>query len=424
MSTPAVDPPGDPRPRPSPGPLHYALKAVKALASLQLTVVLFALGIGLVFLGTLAQIDYGIWTTIDKYFWSWYVMVPLDLLNKFGKVFFDLPPDKTWGGAFPFPGGITLALLMFVNLIAAHLLRFRLTWKRSGVLLIHSGLVLLLVGEFITREYSVEQQMTINEGESVNYAEDTRNYELAFVRTADGRERATVVPQDKLQTPGGRYTADDLPVAVEVVRYMRNADYRDPKPGDPNPATAGAGLGMVAVEVPEVSGVETEQRGDIPAAYVKLSRKDTGEAIGTFLVTPLLSMQGVAEPVPGFDGLKMTMRRKRLYKPFSIHLIEFRHDQYIGTDKAKNFSSRVVVVDPEEGAEREVVISMNEPLRHRGETFYQANWDKRTEKTTMLQVVRNPGWQLPYASCIVVTLGMLVHFGIYLTQFLRRRAAA
>ena len=71
-----------------------------------------------------------------------------------------------------------------------------------------------------------------------------------------------------------------------------------------------------------------------------------------------------------------------------------------------------------------VVISMNNPLRYHGETFYQADWNKVTEKGTVLQVVRNPGWLIPYISCVVVTLGLVLHFGIYLTQFLVRRAAA
>jgi len=37
-------------------------------------------------------------------------------------------------------------------------------------------------------------------------------------------------------------------------------------------------------------------------------------------------------------------------------------------------------------------------------------------------VVRNPAWQLPYWSCAVVALGMLIHFGLNLANFLERRA--
>lgn len=426
MTPDTAEPAAPPAARPRPGPADIARKAIKALASLQLTVVLFALSIGLIFFGTVAQMDYGIWTVVDKYFWSWVVMVPLDLFAKVGIVFFDLPRDTRWDLSFPFPGGKLLGGALLANLIAAHLVRFRVTWKRSGVLLIHSGLILLFVGEFITREYAVEQRMTIDEGGTANFTEDSRNYELAFL-TPDGTEdRVAVIPQRRLVAAAGRgerITHPDLPADVEVLRYMKNSDFK--APADDNPATAGAGRKVVATEAKEEPGV-TMKRDDIPSAYVRLYKKGTDEAIGTYLASYWLTAQGLQDVVKlGDADTTVALRRGRYYKPYSLTLQEFRFDRYIGTSKAKNYSSRVLLTDSERGVEnREVLISMNNPLRYRGETFYQSSFDERTEKTTVLQVVENPGWWLPYVSCVVVTVGLLVHFGIYLTQFLVRRAAA
>jgi hypothetical protein len=39
-------------------------------------------------------------------------------------------------------------------------------------------------------------------------------------------------------------------------------------------------------------------------------------------------------------------------------------------------------------------------------------------------VVRNPGADLPYISCTLVALGMLLHFGQQLITFLIRRAGS
>jgi cytochrome c biogenesis protein ResB len=117
----------------------------------------------------------------------------------------------------------------------------------------------------------------------------------------------------------------------------------------------------------------------------------------------------------------VSLRFKRSYKPYTVHLLDFRYDRYMGTNIARNFSSEVRLLDPERGEDRTVTISMNEPLRYRGETFYQASFDEETENATVLQVVRNPGWTLPYIACILVSLGMLVHFGIHLVGFLGRR---
>src|SRR5262245_55551479 len=103
MTPDTAEPAAAPAARPGPGPWDLVRKVLKPLASLQLTVVLFALSVALIFFGTVAQMDYGIWTVVDKYFWSWVVMVPLDLFAKIGIVFFDLPRDTHWGVTFPFP---------------------------------------------------------------------------------------------------------------------------------------------------------------------------------------------------------------------------------------------------------------------------------------------------------------------------------
>ena len=65
---------------------------------------------------------------------------------------------------------------------------------------------------------------------------------------------------------------------------------------------------------------------------------------------------------------------------------------------------------------------MNSPLRYAGETFYQASFAP-DDSGTVLQVVRNPGWLLPYISCAVVTLGLVWHFGVRLVGSFRRKLA-
>jgi ABC-type transport system involved in cytochrome c biogenesis permease subunit len=402
-------------------------KGLRALASLRLTVALFALSILLVFFGTVAQMDFGIWTVVDKYFWSWYVMVPFDLFHKMGTVFLaehfpkDTPP---WSGSFPFPAGKLLGGLMLVNLLAAHLTRFRISWKRSGILLLHSGLVLLFVGEFVTREFAVEQRMTIPEGQTVNYTEETRKNELAFVDKSDpANDHVTVIPENMLRK-GGRITHPDLPVDVEVTEYMVNSAIEKPGGGRKNPATAGIGKSFVAVKRAEVSGVDPNQQIDMPAAYVTLLKKGTDEPVGTYLVSLYLHRMGASEEVQ-IDGRKydLALRFKRHYKPYSVHLIDFKFDRYPGTQKPKNYSSEVKVFDQSGSLVREQTIRMNEPLRYEGETFYQSSFENEGEavESTVLQVVKNPGWLIPYISCAMVGLGLVLHFGIVLVKFLLRR---
>src|SRR5690242_694792 len=87
-------------------------KMLWALASLRLTVVLFSLSIVLVFCGTLAQVDSGIWTAVNQYFRSAYVWIPLQIFVPFGQVFFGVPQGAHVPGGFPFPGGWLLGGLL------------------------------------------------------------------------------------------------------------------------------------------------------------------------------------------------------------------------------------------------------------------------------------------------------------------------
>jgi len=66
---------------------------------------------------------------------------------------------------------------------------------------------------------------------------------------------------------------------------------------------------------------------------------------------------------------------------------------------------------------------MNNPLRFGGRAFYQAGY-ANNDRTTVLQVVRNPSWRIPYVSCALIVLGLIVQFGIHLLAFFRRRLGA
>src|SRR5579883_1729869 len=437
---------GEPPARPAgPGVWHHVRKVLKPIASLRLTVVLFLLGILLIFFGTVAQLDNGVWTVVAKYFWSWVVDVPFDLFRKFLAVFWQekFPSGTTWEGTFPFPGGILLGLLMVINLLAAHFIllgdlvattirqssregafsRFAMALvKRSGIYLIHGGLLLLFAGEFITREYAIEQRMVIDEGKSTNFADDIRHYELAIIDKSPVDVDHVVTIPEKMLKRKDRITHSELPFDVEVTDFMVNSLLVQVRPGESNPADSGSGLTLKAIPKPEISGVDPNQKVDFPSAYVKLYKKGTDERIGTYLASMHLSGEDVKV---GDKTYEISLRFKRYYKPYRVYLDKFSFDRYTGTQKAKNYSSDVRVYDdlgnlviPHQH------IAMNEPLRYNGETFYQSSFDERTEKTTILQVVENPGWQLPYIACVVVGLGLIIHFLIHLVRFLLRSAPA
>src|SRR5262249_30277570 len=119
---------------------------------------------------------------------------------------------------------------------------------------------------------------------------------------------------------------------------------------------------------------------------------------------------------------ELVLRFKQTYEPYKLHLIKFTHDKYQGTEVPKDYRSHVRLTDPDHNVDREVEIYMNAPLSYQRKNFYPAHFLKLKSgmKGTVLQVVTNPGWFMPYVSCILVATGMLVHFGITLGRFLLR----
>ena len=111
----------------------------------------------------------------------------------------------------------------------------------------------------------------------------------------------------------------------------------------------------------------------------------------------------------------IAMRPERFYRPYSIELVKFTHERHPGTEMPSRFASRVRLKNPQKNEDREVVISMNQPLRYAGETFYQASF-ANDDRTSILQVVRNPGWLLPYLACAMVGAGLIWQFVSHLAR--------
>ncbi|MGF1532039.1 MAG: cytochrome c biogenesis protein ResB [Puniceicoccaceae bacterium] len=389
-------------------------------SSLRLTVVLLSLSMVLIFFGTLDQVHWGIWHTQKMYFESFVVLSPVvALLNLF--------ITRDWNeslAAFvlPLPGGYTLGTLLFFNLAAAHAVRFQLSWKKSGIFLTHLGLLALLLGELLTDLYAKEGRMWLHEnGPAVNYSESYRDNELVLIdRTEADFDRVYAIPQSRLRS--GRFFDDQrFPFIVEILEFFPNSRLLDGSsegPASPNLATSGfaSRVNVVVVSAPVTY---SESETNTVTAYVRLRTRE-GQVLGTWLTSNVIDDR---YPPQTFTHqgrtYEVAMRYARKYYPFHLRLIEFSHDRYPGTEIPRNFSSLVEIIDPERSAGHTSLIYMNSPLRYSGNTFYQASFAEQ-DTASMLQVVRNPGWTIPYFGVSLVGLGLTVQFGIGLSRGLSR----
>lgn len=382
----------------------YSQKLWDAITSLSLTIVCLALLMVLVVACTLAQVRLGTFAAVSLYMRAWFYW--MDLGD------FRIPI---------FPAGATVGLVLMVNLVAAQAKRLELSWGKSGIWVVHAGLILLFVGEFVTGAFQVDGRLAIEEGQTVDFVEVPRHVELAVTDVTDpASDEVFGIPETALargRTIPLRSGNHETPLTVRVKRYHRNVLFMNAGPTLPAVgADQGAG---VNVAMQEIAPVTTDDRIDTSAAVVEIQAG--GRTLGTWLAS-----NAIESPQPftyGGRRYELALRSQRQYLPYSLTLEKFRHDVYPGTDIPKNFSSLVRLRNPGTGEDRNVLIYMNQPLRYDGKAFYQASFGKN-DTLSILQVVSNPGWLLPYVSTVFVTLGLLIHFGISLRRGVRRAGAA
>jgi hypothetical protein len=383
-------------------------RVVRFFTSLRLTVVLLGLGLVLVFIGTLAQVHEGLYQAQVRYFKSWFIWGPT-----FG--------DTTV--PIPFPGGYLIGTLLLINLLAAHIKRFQFTVKKIGIHLTHGGLILLLLGQLLTDLFSTESAMRLAEGEVKNYSEDFRDNELVVIDKSDERQDRVISIPEAVVAKKGEIRDERLPVTLRVKEYWENSALpeRPEAKAIPVAATTGFGVGAHIQPLPPV--VSPDER-NVPSALIEVLTSQG--SLGTWLVSCWTSAR--QEFAIAGRTYQLALRFSRYYKPFSLRLLEFRHERYRGTDIPKNFQSRVRIENPAGGENREVDIYMNNPLRYNGETYYQAGFDKfndqRANKITILQVVHNPSWLTPYLSCALVFFGLVIQFLMHLGGFIRKSKTA
>ncbi|HXC99605.1 MAG TPA: cytochrome c biogenesis protein ResB [Verrucomicrobiae bacterium] len=378
----------------------------KFFSSLRLTVVCLAFGVVLVFLGTLAQVNEGLYQAQTRWFRSFFIW---------------------WGPAgagwhLPvFPGGYLIGGILLVNLITAHIHRFQFTWKKFGIHLTHAGIILLLVGQLATDMLSRESEIRFNKGETKQYSESARGHELVFLTDApDAADDQVVAIPPSLLKPGGEIRSDNLPFTVRIQNYYINSRLRERGPmvdTGPPPATQGIGPQAVLMPMPEDRSMDGT---NIPSAVIELTGPQG--SLGTWLLSPDIS--GGQDFMFGGKVWRVALRPQRYYLPYTIQLLSTKFDVYPGTDTPKDYQSRVRIENPQRGENREVDIYMNNPLRYQGLTFYQFQMPPiaaESERWSALEVVRNPGWLTPYAGCVMVGAGMAYQFLLHLIGFVAKR---
>src|SRR5580692_1539112 len=234
-------------------------RLIKIFTLLRLMVILLAFAIVLVFVGTLAQVDEGLYNAQARYFRQWLIF-GLDLL----------------GHKIPIilPGGYLIGTMLLINLVCAHIYRFQLSIKKTGIQLAHTGVILLLVGQLATDMLARESQISFAEGQTKSYAESPSNYELIFMSDNGANSEQVVAIPEKSLARGGEIQSQNLPFTIRMKSFWKNseAQFRAPMMQNVPPLTTnGVALNFDFHSVPEVKTMDDK---NVPTAEIEIVGSD------------------------------------------------------------------------------------------------------------------------------------------------------
>lgn len=335
----------------------------------------------LLIVGTIAQKELGIYAAQEKYFSSFFFLL----------------------GIIPFPGGLTLMAIFSVNLLAKFIFKSDWSWKKSGTIISHFGVLVLVIGGLLSFATSREGYLVVPQGETRSNIEDYHERQLVI---REGDKIIIAIPHENLKN-GLKFAPPQIPFTLTLDKFCFNCGVskRDPKeaegwtvPGQFMQLNVKASdpqdeKNMTGIEF-SVSGTPDNQDGK----YLTFDKFPKPPQIKTDKATYTVSIERATRPLP-----------------FSVTLNEFEQDFHPGTSMASAFKSKVTVTDG--NTKWPALIEMNEPLRYRGYTLYQSSFDMSGEKPfTVLAVVENKGRIFPYIATIIITIGLMIHLVIRLRE--------
>ena len=328
----------------------------------------------LLIIGTIAQKYIGLQTSLALYFGTFIAFI----------------------GPVPFPGGLTLITILFINMLMKFLMFSEWSLKKSGTILTHFGVLILIIGGGITAATEKDGYTLIKEGETTNIISD---YHDRVLRVRENGKPVLEIPHQEI-AEGQSIEIPNTKTSINIDQYCFHCSIQL------RPETESAGWHKPANKMKLVdakpllsdeenlTGIEFEIRGADKSQNGKYLTFDK------FPKPPTLSINN--------KSYQIEIGRAERALPFTVTLTKFTQNLHPGTMMAKDYASDIIVHDGDK--EWNTRIEMNEPLRHKGYTLYQSSFDLSGDKPfTVLNVVENKGQFFPYLATIIMTLGLILH---------------
>ncbi len=366
---------------------------LKLLSSARITVVCLFLLFILTFWGTVAQVQQGLYVAQERFFNSFFFLA---------------------GGFLPFPGAQLVLWILFVNLLCMIIVRFNTyrQWSYAGILIIHFGLVLYFVSAFIVFHVSRESNVHLREGQGTNVSTSYSEWELVYW-AGEGKEHQVTVFDAKYFKSGFKIPFQNPDFTLSVKQFYPNSDAFSDGSGKKNPRI----LNATGISLLTPKPILKEKEQNIAGGVFDLKFNDKSHTLVLFGA----ESEPTTVSITG-KNYYFILRHKRYPLPFTIKLDHFKVEFHPGTEVARTYESLVTISTG--SLERQVRIFMNNPLRYKDYTLYQASYDVDSmgRQYSTLAVVKNFARILPYIACLVVFFGLALHF--LMQAFLSKKVGA
>ncbi|WP_395753669.1 cytochrome c biogenesis protein ResB [Prosthecobacter sp.] len=405
-------------------------KVFAFLSSFGLATAVLVMLLILTFLGTLEQAEHGLVASQARYFESAFIdridigacwrALAFDGYYKLGNV--TLP-------VYILPGGYTLMAILFVNLLCGGIVRIRKSPKTIGVIISHFAILFMIAAGAVTHHYAIEGNLNLREGQTgdefVSFHD--RVIEIEKVQADPAAKRSVLVIDESqyrdLSSGQGRtFTSDSLPFDLMIANWKKNAEPRRDADGSRSDSVDGYFIQEMSILDDAGAAKADEQLASACLAIAK--PKNGGEEQKGIL------WEFAAAPwtvTVGQDKFLISIAHRSYKLPFAVRLEHTEEEKHPGTMMARRFSSKVTKIS--HGHEEMRMVTMNEPVRSEGYAVFQSTFSSGEKEGTGIKssgfmIVENPADHWPLISCIIVAEGLLLHFLMMLSRFLKVNAWA
>lgn len=289
----------------------------------------------------------------------------------------------------PFPGMKLLLILIFFSILIK-LLDKNLRPKKISLIIIHLSILTILIGVFISNLFLKEGVLTLKENSEKSNFILNKKYDIIIL------DMETKIKNKKNFDKNFSFRLEESSIKVESIKY--NFEVFKKK----RFKKKGFNQNIFRYFIIKNSEGYIENEKNNFSAIIKISDQKINKLILIDKINKFYEINIKNKLI--FIKLK----NQKHILPFTLKLINFKKDFYIGTDLPKSYESNILIKD--KNYIKSFNITLNKPLKYKNYTFYQSSYIEKKKIESVFMISYNNYSIFPYLSCLLLIIGFFIYF--------------